>query len=101
MALTRREMLRLALAGGFGAALDPERLLWVPKLTITVPAMPANACMRPPFWFDPSAVKRIADAIDADALRLVQSMMSSNNQTVTFDPGSVKFDLDSAWRLPI
>ena len=46
MAMDRRSFLRLLGSGAVGAAigaeLDLERLLWVPKPIITVPAMPST-----------------------------------------------------------
>jgi hypothetical protein len=38
--MNRRAFLSLLAAAGAGATFDPERLLWVPKPIITVPAMP-------------------------------------------------------------
>lgn len=38
--MTRRDLLRLLLAAPIAATLDVEKLLWVPKPIVTVPAMP-------------------------------------------------------------
>lgn len=39
--VTRRDMLRILLAAPIAATVDVERLLWVPKPIIVVPAMPS------------------------------------------------------------
>lgn len=39
--ITRRDLLRILLAAPIAATVDVERLLWVPKPIIVVPAMPS------------------------------------------------------------
>lgn len=38
--MNRRDLIRLLLAAPIATALDVEKLLWVPKPIVTVPAMP-------------------------------------------------------------
>jgi len=38
MSMDRRSFLRAMIAAGVGATLDPEQLLWMPRVMITVPA---------------------------------------------------------------
>ena len=44
--MNRRDFLSLMIASGLAESLDWERLLWIPKPIITVPAMPVMPQMK-------------------------------------------------------
>lgn len=55
--MTRRDLLRLLLAAPIAASLDVEKLLWVPKPIVVVPAMPK-------LMFHRDAFAMVAAALD-------------------------------------
>ena len=79
--MNRRDLLRLLLATPIAATLDVEKLLWVPKPIITVPArVPAGLLFAPkyynvniPIYLEELDIlyahSRTADLVAADYLR--------------------------------
>jgi len=78
----RRTFLRLFGAALVGAGVvDPEKLIWTPTPIITVPAMPYRVFITVspsdffPFTTSMEQVQALSDAIDAEGLRRMYSVV--------------------------
>jgi len=98
MRIDRRAFLRALAASAVGMTLDPERLLWVPKPMIVVPAMPALYTGGPATlleWarrMDPDGkIARIVELINQsngilDDLRWIEAPTQIDRRTVQSSP---------------
>lgn len=88
--MDRRNFLSLLIAAGAGFVLDPERLLWTPKVMITVPAMPYTPHY---FYVDPVGLREaglaLQQAIDHRIFATIYAALkeATNNTTIIVAPG--------------
>lgn len=82
MGFDRRLFLRTLAAAAVGAALDPERLLWVPgQKTIFLPSVPAVQ----PLVFHPDAFEMVMDLETGLAIRFVRQYDATLDLWPRFD----------------
>lgn len=75
--MIRRDWLKLLLAAPIAATVDVEKLLWVPKPIVTVPAMPLA--------FHPKAFEMVMESLKVGDIFTIEGRFRVNPVTKTAD----------------